>query len=102
MADTLDTNPPTPVPETGVADLGLFGKPLFLDPSARALAKVGVVDVGQEPALGEAVLAVFVHLEDLGVRLLISTMKKSCAPWVLAWLKPAIYRPKGAHGLYPR
>lgn len=35
-----------PVPETGVADLGLFGKPLFEDPSARALARVGVVDVG--------------------------------------------------------
>jgi exopolyphosphatase/guanosine-5'-triphosphate,3'-diphosphate pyrophosphatase len=34
------------VPETGVADLGLFGKPLFEDPSARALARVGVVDVG--------------------------------------------------------
>ncbi|MEW9921451.1 exopolyphosphatase [Marimonas sp. MJW-29] len=34
------------VPETGVADLGLFGKPLFQDPSARALARVGVVDVG--------------------------------------------------------
>ena len=37
---------PTSVPETGVADLGLFGKPLFEDPSARALARVGVVDVG--------------------------------------------------------
>ncbi|UWR21514.1 Ppx/GppA family phosphatase [Sulfitobacter sp. S190] len=34
------------VPETGVADLGLFGKPLFEDPSARALRRVGVVDVG--------------------------------------------------------
>ncbi len=34
------------VPETGVADLGLFGKPLFQDPGARALRRVGVVDVG--------------------------------------------------------
>ncbi len=34
------------VPETGVAELGLFDKPLFEDPGARALARVGVVDVG--------------------------------------------------------
>ena len=34
------------VPETGVADLGPFAKPLFEDPSARALRRVGVVDVG--------------------------------------------------------
>jgi exopolyphosphatase/guanosine-5'-triphosphate,3'-diphosphate pyrophosphatase len=34
------------VPETGISELGLFGKPLFEDPSARALARVGVVDVG--------------------------------------------------------
>ena len=34
------------VPETGIAELGLFGKPLFEDPSARALRRVGVVDVG--------------------------------------------------------
>lgn len=40
------TETPTTVPETGVADLGLFGKPLFEDPSARKLARVGVVDVG--------------------------------------------------------
>jgi len=41
------TDPATrAVPETGLADLGLFGKPLFEDPSARALARVGVVDVG--------------------------------------------------------
>ena len=46
MADRTDNPPPSLVPETGVADLGLFGKPLFLDPSARALARVGVVDVG--------------------------------------------------------
>ncbi|MFD2739037.1 Ppx/GppA family phosphatase [Sulfitobacter aestuarii] len=43
MADQTET---ARVPETGVADLGLFGKPLFQDPSARGLAKVGVVDVG--------------------------------------------------------
>jgi exopolyphosphatase/guanosine-5'-triphosphate,3'-diphosphate pyrophosphatase len=34
------------VPETGVADLGMFGKALFEDPGARALERVGVVDVG--------------------------------------------------------
>ncbi len=45
MPDQIE-KPRTPVPETGVADLGLFGKPLFEDPSARALARVGVVDVG--------------------------------------------------------
>ncbi len=44
MANQLTTSPQ--VPETGVADLGLFGKPLFQDPGARALARVGVVDVG--------------------------------------------------------
>ena len=27
-------------------DVGLFGRPLFQDPSARALSRVGVVDVG--------------------------------------------------------
>ncbi|AXI47463.1 exopolyphosphatase [Sulfitobacter sp. SK012] len=37
---------PALVPETGVADLGPFAKPLFEDPSARALRRVGVVDVG--------------------------------------------------------
>ena len=46
MAELTETNRPHLVPETGVADLGLFGKPLFEDPSARALARVGVVDVG--------------------------------------------------------
>ncbi len=45
MANLTETARDT-VPETGVADLGLFGKPLFEDPSARALARVGVVDVG--------------------------------------------------------
>lgn len=45
MADQTN-NARAIVPETGVADLGLFGKPLFEDPSARALARVGVVDVG--------------------------------------------------------
>ena len=43
MADPITT---PLVPETGVADLGLFGKPLFQDPGARALRRVGVVDVG--------------------------------------------------------
>ena len=32
--------------ETQGSDAGLFGRPLFEDPSARALARVGVVDVG--------------------------------------------------------
>ena len=45
MADQTRTLRPA-VPETGVSELGLFGKPLFQDPSARALARVGVVDVG--------------------------------------------------------
>ena len=40
------TETPALVPETGVADLGPFSKPLFEDPGARALARVGVVDVG--------------------------------------------------------
>ncbi|MEM6305544.1 MAG: Ppx/GppA family phosphatase [Pseudomonadota bacterium] len=40
------TDAAQPVPETGVADLGPFSKPLFEDPSARKLARVGVVDVG--------------------------------------------------------
>ncbi len=44
MAKLTDTAPL--VPETGVADLGPFSKPLFEDPSARKLARVGVVDVG--------------------------------------------------------
>lgn len=33
-------------PDTSTADWGPFGRPLFEDPSARALARVGVVDVG--------------------------------------------------------
>ena len=44
MTDPAQTT--TIVPETGVADLGLFSKPLFQDPGARALRRVGVVDVG--------------------------------------------------------
>ncbi len=44
MTDQTSTTPA--VPETGVVDLGLFGKPLFQDPGARALRRVGVVDVG--------------------------------------------------------
>ena len=37
--DTADTKP-------GTDDWGPFGRPLFDDPSARALSRVGVVDVG--------------------------------------------------------
>ena len=44
MAHLTETQ--TPVPETGVSELGPFSKPLFQDPGARALARVGVVDVG--------------------------------------------------------
>jgi len=32
--------------EPHIANGGLFGQPLFQDPSARALARVGVVDIG--------------------------------------------------------
>ncbi|KIC46983.1 exopolyphosphatase [Ruegeria sp. ANG-S4] len=32
--------------ETDTSDYGLFGRPLFDDPGARALSRVGVVDVG--------------------------------------------------------
>ncbi|MEM9639688.1 MAG: exopolyphosphatase, partial [Pseudomonadota bacterium] len=44
-------NQATEVPEPAEVqvdhpDAGLFGRPLFQDPSARALARVGVVDVG--------------------------------------------------------
>ena len=45
MAEPTETTRPA-VPETGLADMGIFGKPLFEDPSARALSRVGVVDVG--------------------------------------------------------
>jgi exopolyphosphatase/guanosine-5'-triphosphate,3'-diphosphate pyrophosphatase len=45
MTQTTDLEPGT---ESAVThpDVGLFGRPLFQDPSARALARVGVVDVG--------------------------------------------------------
>ena len=43
MTETVKT---TDVPETDAPDAGLFGRPLFEDPGARALARVGVVDVG--------------------------------------------------------
>lgn len=46
MAPKAQALNPSHVPETGIAELGLFGKPLFQDPGARALARVGVVDVG--------------------------------------------------------
>ena len=44
----MSASPPSAaqVPETGLADLGPFSRPLFKDPSARALSRVGVVDVG--------------------------------------------------------
>jgi len=35
-----------PAPDSDDGDWGPFGKPLFDDPSARALSRVGVVDVG--------------------------------------------------------
>ncbi|MFK7870679.1 MAG: Ppx/GppA family phosphatase [Roseobacter sp.] len=37
---------PTPYRDMTHPDAGLFGQPLFRDPSARALSRVGVVDVG--------------------------------------------------------
>lgn len=40
MSDGIDTA------DLGQDDGGLFGRPLFEDPSARALSRVGVVDVG--------------------------------------------------------
>ncbi|MFT6675284.1 MAG: exopolyphosphatase/guanosine-5'-triphosphate,3'-diphosphate pyrophosphatase [Sulfitobacter sp.] len=46
MAHKTEPTTARTVPETGLTDLGLFGKPLFQDPGARALARVGVVDVG--------------------------------------------------------
>jgi exopolyphosphatase / guanosine-5'-triphosphate,3'-diphosphate pyrophosphatase len=48
MADAPDTLPdtlPDTVPDND-EDHGPFGRPLFDDPSARALSRVGVVDVG--------------------------------------------------------
>lgn len=42
MTDLPKSAAPTPDP----TDIGLFGRPLFEDPSARALSRVGVVDVG--------------------------------------------------------
>ncbi|MEM9697917.1 MAG: Ppx/GppA family phosphatase [Pseudomonadota bacterium] len=44
--DDYKQPPRAVVPETGLVDAGLFGKPLFEDPSARALSRVGVVDIG--------------------------------------------------------
>jgi exopolyphosphatase/guanosine-5'-triphosphate,3'-diphosphate pyrophosphatase len=41
----LTTDAP-PAEDAGQPDAGLFGRPLFNDPSARALSRVGVVDVG--------------------------------------------------------
>lgn len=38
--------PAEAAPNADPSDIGLFGRPLFEDPSARALARVGVVDVG--------------------------------------------------------
>jgi exopolyphosphatase / guanosine-5'-triphosphate,3'-diphosphate pyrophosphatase len=42
VADLTDTLPTDTLPD----ETGFFGKPLFDDPSARALSRVGVVDVG--------------------------------------------------------
>jgi exopolyphosphatase / guanosine-5'-triphosphate,3'-diphosphate pyrophosphatase len=41
-----DGPPATPEDDDDAGDWGPFGKPLFDDPSARALSRVGVVDVG--------------------------------------------------------
>ncbi|MDW3222669.1 MAG: Ppx/GppA family phosphatase [Paracoccaceae bacterium] len=45
MTETTDL-PARAAPPTDLTDIGLFGRPLFEDPSARALSRVGVVDVG--------------------------------------------------------
>ncbi|WP_298843310.1 Ppx/GppA family phosphatase [uncultured Roseobacter sp.] len=45
----MNQHPDTPAPvaqDAAHPDAGLFGRPLFEDPSARALSRVGVVDVG--------------------------------------------------------
>ncbi|WP_436397581.1 Ppx/GppA family phosphatase [Roseobacter sp. S98] len=45
----MNQHPDTPAPvaqDASDPDAGLFGRPLFEDPSARALSRVGVVDVG--------------------------------------------------------
>lgn len=41
-----ETPTPPGSPQSTHPDTGLFGQPLFQDPSARALSRVGVVDVG--------------------------------------------------------
>ncbi|WP_282059727.1 exopolyphosphatase [Roseobacter litoralis] len=41
-----ETNPKPEAPDASHPDAGLFGQPLFRDPGARALSRVGVVDVG--------------------------------------------------------
>ena len=41
-----DIDQKTPAIADTSPDMGLFGRPLFEDPSARALSRVGVVDVG--------------------------------------------------------
>ncbi|MFK7744598.1 MAG: Ppx/GppA family phosphatase [Roseobacter sp.] len=41
----VNASPPSAL-SSGGPDAGLFGRPLFEDPSARALSRVGVVDVG--------------------------------------------------------
>ncbi|WVX49804.1 Guanosine-5'-triphosphate,3'-diphosphate pyrophosphatase [Roseobacter fucihabitans] len=45
MTETTDLSASATPPENS-PDMGLFGRPLFEDPRARALSRVGVVDVG--------------------------------------------------------
>jgi exopolyphosphatase/guanosine-5'-triphosphate,3'-diphosphate pyrophosphatase len=45
-ADTLHLDPDADADDDNREDWGPFGRPLFHDPSARALSRVGVVDVG--------------------------------------------------------
>lgn len=45
MNETTDLTEPAAA-QIDHPDVGLFGRPLFQDPSARALSRVGVVDVG--------------------------------------------------------
>ena len=77
MSDTL---------ESQGADWGAFGRPIFQDPEARALSRVGVIDVGSNSVR----LVVFALP-------LIFTTKKSCAAWAVTWVRRASCTPKAGN-----
>ncbi len=64
-------------------DWGPFGQPLFLDPSARALSRVGVVDVGSNSVR-------MVVFDGAARSRPISTTKRSCAAWARGWRRPGV------------